>query len=72
MSKKIAYRFDLGSRNMAWYVSELPGQGGVDWGYNKDAKKAIGLSLYWQRRFNADMRCAGSQAHFLEADPASE
>ena len=52
-------------RGVWWYVSELPGQGGVDWGYNKSADKAIKLTPYWQKRFRADMRRVGAQNRLI-------
>lgn len=36
-----------------FYVSELPGEGGKDWGYTTDASQAKQLSQYWVRRWNA-------------------
>ena len=53
--------------NNIWYVSDLPGHNGhmrikvgsernSDWGYVTDAKKAIRLSPYWQRRFAKNCR----------------
>lgn len=33
------------------YVSALPGDGGVDWEWTEDRKKAIALTPHWQRRF---------------------
>ena len=47
------------------YVSELKGQGGKDWGYTKDFTKAIDLSPYWQKRFNADCNAVGVTANFI-------
>ena len=59
---KIAYRFE---RHAVWYVREVPGQGGKDWGYVDKVEKATKLSPYWQRRFAADCRYVGRTAHFL-------
>lgn len=42
--------------NVYFYVSSLPGQGGVDWEWTTDRKKAIALTPHWQRRFAADAR----------------
>ncbi len=42
-----------------WYVRELPGQGGADYGYVTDASKAVPMSPYWQRRFRTYVgRCS--------------
>lgn len=38
-------------KGVPWYVSDLPGQGGVDWGYDVRPEKATVLAPYWQRRF---------------------
>jgi hypothetical protein len=53
---RIAARVWHPLRRETWYVSEVPGDGGVDWGYVTDRAKALPLSPYWQRRFRADMR----------------
>ena len=50
---------------VVFYVSERPGEGGVDWGYVEDQKKATPLNTYWQRRFAADCRRVGSEARFI-------
>ena len=34
-----------------WYVCNLPGDGGKDWGYTNKPDEAILLNPYWQRRF---------------------
>jgi hypothetical protein len=49
---------------LRFYVSEKPGDGGVDWGYTTDPQKAIPLNSYWQRRFAADCRRTNSVAMF--------
>lgn len=46
------------------YVRELPGDGGVDWGYVTEAAKAKPLSKYWARRFRADCLRCGRVAYF--------
>ncbi len=60
----IAWR--LWARNTIFYVANLPGDNGVDWGYHTDPRKAIGLNKYWQRRFAANCRRCGSEARFYE------
>lgn len=50
--------------NVRFYVAQLPGEGGADWGYTTDARKAIALSRYWARRFASDCRRMGSRAIF--------
>jgi hypothetical protein len=47
-----------------FYVSNLPGDGGKDWGYHTDPAKALPLSPYWQVRFAANCRACGSEAFF--------
>lgn len=46
----------------AVYVSDLPGHGGKDWGYDARPQKAVPLSEYWQRRFVRDMERVGREA----------
>jgi hypothetical protein len=42
------------------YVSSLPGEGGVDWGYHSARSEAKKMSTYWARRFAKYMeRCGG-------------
>lgn len=50
-----------------WYVRELPGQGGKDWGWTNDNTKAMPISRYWQRRFVADMRYVNRPAYLRPA-----
>ncbi len=56
------------------YVVNLPGDGGKDWGYTYHRVEAIPLSVYWRRRFEADMRRCNSVAAFVPIDngPAPE
>lgn len=51
----IAWRFRADNRATE-YVESLPGEGGVDWGYTNDVRKARTLSPYWQKRFRAYIR----------------
>lgn len=53
--------------NPTWYVSHLPGEGGVDWGWDDRPSHAKPLSPYWQRRFCADMAYVGTRARLLPA-----
>ena len=53
-------------REPVLYVSEKPGDGGVDWGYTSDVSKAIHLSQYWQKRFNADCNRVNVNANFIK------
>jgi hypothetical protein len=39
-----------------FYVAQLKGEGGKDWGYTTDRHKARLLSPYWAKRFMADCR----------------
>lgn len=61
----IAYR--NWTAKVTYYVSEVPGDGGKDWGYTTDSSKAISLNTYWRRRFAADCRRVGSVAQFFYA-----
>lgn len=47
-----------------WYIAQRPGDGGVDWGWVDDVKKAHPMTPYWQRRFHADELRAGRKAVF--------
>lgn len=52
-----------------WYVSQLPGDGGKDWGYTLDPNNphdpAILVSLYWVRRFR---KLHGTRVNALEIE----
>jgi hypothetical protein len=48
-----------------YYVAQVPGEDGADWGYVTDPKKAKRLSRYWQRRFAASCRRCGHPARFI-------
>lgn len=41
------------------YIGNLPGDGGVDWGWTEKRSEAKPLTPYWQRRFKADRRRCG-------------
>lgn len=68
---KIGYRMN-GRRTE--YVAQLPGHGGVDWGYTphihgkRGMDVPIPLSVYWQRRFRRDEERGGRVARFLEVE----
>ena len=62
--KTIASRY-WDKRNPVFYVSELIGKVG-DWGYTTDVTKAIHLSQYWQKRFNADCNRVNVKANFIK------
>ncbi len=62
----IGYRV-VNKQGERWFVSEKPGEGGVDWGYVLTAAEAKPLSTYWARRFAADMRRVGDTARFIPA-----
>jgi hypothetical protein len=57
---KIAMRLWSQKPYIIYYVSETPGDDGADWGYTQEVAKAKQLSVYWQRRFLADMRRVGA------------
>lgn len=75
---RIAWRYWSKARPM-FYVSQLP-TGGSDWGYTDKPEgagpdkldKAIPLSPYWQKRFAADCRRAGTEARFVPVSPPPE
>ena len=48
-----------------FYVAQVPGEGGVDWGYTLECTKAKPLSIYWQRRFSKDCERVGTTAQFI-------
>lgn len=56
-----------------WWVAQLPGQDGVDWGWTTNTKSEfdppIKLSVYWQRRFRKDCERAGRTDCFTEHKP---
>jgi hypothetical protein len=41
-------------KDVIFYVAQVPGDGGLDWGYTKNPSEAIHLPIYWQRRFARD------------------
>jgi hypothetical protein len=45
--------------DQTWYVAQLPGDGGVSWGWVTTLAKAVPVSPYWVRRFRSDMRHVG-------------
>lgn len=62
------YAYRTGSRGTLW-ISALPGDGGVDWGYGhapgdpSPYDHAVPLTPYWLRRARADARFCGYQIH---------
>ena len=58
----VSYYYPNSNTHVALYVSELPGEGGVDWGYTPDASKAKPLTDYWWKRFAANRRHCGHAA----------
>jgi len=68
--KVIAYRTWSSSkvnRNKLYYVAQVPGDGGKDWGYVTDFHQATVLNEYWAKRFASDCRAVGYSAQFLSA-----
>lgn len=57
----IASRYDRNSKR-TFYVANLPGDGGKDWGYTMNAKDALLLNAYWSRRFQSNCRKVGVEA----------
>lgn len=64
IKKQIAYRF-FSAKSAPMYVSDLRGDGGVDWGYTKDITKARDLNRNEWQSFAKDMRECGSAAFAL-------
>lgn len=48
-----------------WYVAQLPGEGGVDWGYSTKRTDARPMSIYWRQRFESDMARVKQIAAFV-------
>ena len=59
-----AYRY-WNESNPCFYVAQVKGDGGKDWGYTDKASKAIDLSPYWMKRFSSDCRFVGTEAKFI-------
>jgi hypothetical protein len=57
---------EIASRNwnnkQVFYVAQVPGDGGKDWGYTTDRAKALPLNRYFMRRFVADCGRVGAIA----------
>ena len=64
MANQIAYRF-WSPKSAPWYVSEVKGNGGVDWGYTTDIEKAAVLNANQWKSFAKDCRDVGSAAFAL-------
>ena len=62
---KKAYRYWSKTIPIFW-VAGLKGKVG-DWEYTTDSKKAIALTPYWQKRFNADCNAVRVNAYFVQA-----
>lgn len=60
-----AHRAKPGRDGRILWVENLPGHGGVSWGYGCSSDKAIVLSPYWQRRFATEMDVLSDNAVFL-------
>jgi hypothetical protein len=64
--KMFGYRIAANGRRQ--YVAQLPGDGGVDWGYTQFTRGTLdmplALSPYWQARFQMDCLRVGTVAHF--------
>ena len=55
------YRCSRQWNGRTWYAQNLPGDGGVDWGYTELPDEALLLSTYWMRRFVANARACGDK-----------
>jgi hypothetical protein len=60
----LAYRY-WSKACPVFYVESVKGKRG-DWGYTTDVNRAMLLSPYWQRRFNADCNAVGVSAQFVD------
>lgn len=60
-----AYTFWNKATGEMYWVAQVKGDGGKDWGYTSHSELAIDLSPYWQRRFAADCRYCGREAQFI-------
>jgi len=50
-----------------WYVAQVKGDGGKDWGWTTDRSQAINVGYGWARRFMADRRhCGSTHAEAIE------
>ena len=54
-----------GRAAVIYYVAQVPGDAGVDWGYVTNMRQAKPLPPYWQQRFEADCRRVGANARFM-------
>jgi hypothetical protein len=60
-----AYRNWIKGTQMTFWVAQVPGDGGKDWGYTQNSEEGILLTLYWQRRFRCDCERVGYTAQFV-------
>jgi hypothetical protein len=63
----LAHRAKSAHDGSIMWVEFLPGDGGKDWGYTRDSKKAVPLSPHWQRRFRKYMESVNDGAVFIPA-----
>lgn len=61
----IAYRYNNHNRSGPWYVSNLKGKDGVDWGYSSKEEQAIQLNINQWKLFAKDMRECGTVAYSI-------
>ena len=54
------------ARDLTYYVAQVPGDGGKDWGYTENPSKAALVSAYWMRRFISDCEHVGAAGNALE------
>jgi hypothetical protein len=66
IERVLAYRF-FSTNSTPFYVSNLKGDGGADWGYTDDTTKAIALNRNQWQSFAKDMRECNSVAFALTA-----
>ena len=50
-----------------FYVAQVPGDMGADWGYTTERAKALPLNRHFAKLFAADCRAVGSVARLTEA-----
>lgn len=58
------------NRNKLYYVAQVAGDGGADWGYVTEYDQATPLNESQAKQFRADCRATGYDAQFLAAREA--
>ena len=69
MKQKTAGNFICGTqwnKQTYFYVAQIKGDGGADWGYTTDYKKALPLNKHFAKLFKADTEYCGRSASITE------